>query len=260
MENRSFQDSKMEEMVAMMIRFLMKWGLWQNTKILACGNSYTTSDRSTDRFMDIPGVNVQKNVALEDYVDVEMLEDEGNPAAYPFGMAFESSLTDLFRDHYMEIESEALEDDAWEYLFRNSPFIDDYIENYNGTFIDFLRDVLYTEDGDHKYTMWDPLEYESYEEYQRMNEDDGKGIPVYTLFDTYDEYRSGKTESVINTPELYGMVTRFIQERLTDENEEITIRGEVAAHILKEYKELFKQYGLEFEPVYDWMVVGHRKG
>ena len=258
MANNTFQNASMEDMVATMIRFLMKWGLWQNTKILACGNSYTTSDRSSDLFMGIPYVEIQQHVALEEFVDTDMLDDEDNLSAYPFGMTFESGLTELFQDHFMEVESETLKDDAWEYIFLNSSFIDEYSENYDGTFKDFLREVLNTEDRAHTYSMWDPLEYESYEEYQGMNEDDGDGIPVYTLFDTYEDYQNGRTDSVKNSPELYEMVKRYII-RFAEENDEITIRGEVAGHILKEFKAIFEKYGLEFEPVYDWMVVGHRK-
>lgn len=257
MVKKKIKNTEIEEMVVEMIRFLKKWGLWQNTMILACGNSYTDSGNEGDEFLGLTHVVKQENVDPDEYIDLMEYPDE-ELSQHIFDMTFENGLSDIFRDGTLTLNSEDIENEAWDHILKDISFAKKYIEENFSDVREFLQDVLEVQKTGRKYTMWDPLEYESFEEYKQMNDDDGEGIPVYTLFDNYEEYRGflqGNISSLEGSPELLSMVSDYLKNDLKQSGKDIEFE-KAPAGLMKEFNEIFSKHGLYYEPVYNWMITG----
>ena len=245
----------MTEMVLDMIRFLQKWGLWQETMILADGNAYKSSRNNEDCFQGIPYVKVKEKVDPDEYIG-----KLGEPSPHIFDMTFDSALTEIFNYHEMEPDRSEISPEAWKYIFEHSRILEDFIAGYGNK--ELLEEMISV--CDREYTLWDPLEYESFEEYAAEHAGGSEqATPVYTLFDNDEEYRrflKGEHVNLRENPELWDMAVEYGIRSFRAWDDSILIRGEVIEHILNELNAIFEKYGLWYEPEESWMLVGRKKG
>ena len=237
-----------DEMLVEMIEYLEKWGLWYDMKILANGNSYGPGD---------PLYDVEYDVDPDDYIGV--IESDEPRSKHLFDMVYEGPLLEWFSYGYMIFGSENLEimhDDAWEYITRHSTVVEKYISDCGSD--EFMIDMLTSQSISAKdYSMWDPMEFESFELYQNYYEDNGEGIPVYTLFDSYKDFHDflyGKAENIRQSPELFEMASKYIKKELSSYTDGLKLDGDVARHIKEGFDAIFEKYGLWYDLVYNGMI------
>ncbi len=236
------------EMVVEMIEYLDKWGLWYEMMILACGNSYGPGD---------PLYDVEPDVNPDDYIG--LVEVDEPRSKHLFDMVFEGPLFEWFSHGYMIFRSEHLEimhDDAWRYITHHSTVVEDFISRRGSG--EFMQDMLSAQSiSDIDYSMWDPMEYESLEQYQKEYEDNGEGILVYTLFDSYDDYHDflyGKAENIRQSPELFELASKYIKKELSSYTDGLKLEGDAARYIREGFDAIFEKYGLWYGLVYNGMI------
>ena len=261
---------RVEELVVEMIRFLQKWGLWEHTRIFASGNSYDSDDDwNGEEYKGIPLVSFKKGVNPADYVKTPSTEDA--TFEHIFDMTFEGPLYDIFCDGTLRTCYGKVDNDSWDYIFRHSDFLLNFIDSgICGSGEELLSNMLTECEGESAYSMWDPLKYEDFseyissDEYEKYNEpmwsDETDLIPAYTLFDTYEEYKiflSGDHKMLKTNPVLWKMAVNMAKHLFYQdlEDDEFSVSGEVADHIREEFISIFNKYGLDYELIYNWMLV-----
>ena len=197
MDTNRISDEEIKDMLIEMITFLKEWGLWQNTMILALGNAYETSDNERDKYEGMPYVKVRENVDPDDYIDVLLDSDgEDGKSEHLFDMTFESGLTEIFIDRFMELRGDEIGSKAWDYILRNSTIIDDCAEDPD----EFRREMF------------------------ELNKD-----------------------------------ISYLKDKMCEYRDTFTFRGEVVSHVFQEFNNIFDKHGMDYEPVYDYMIAGHMK-
>ena len=74
----NYSSETIENLVVEVIRYLQNWGLWNRTKVLACGNSYTSDDdwEGQDEFRGLSDVLIENGVNPKDYLEYyDIIED-----------------------------------------------------------------------------------------------------------------------------------------------------------------------------------------
>ncbi len=242
----------MTEMVLEMIRFLQKWGLWQETMILADGNAYKSSRDKRKCFQGIPYVKVEEKVDPDEY-----LGELSEPSPHIFDMTFDSALTEIFVYHEMELSGNEISREAWEYIFAHSQILDELIRDHSGPASRRELQEKLIDVGDREYTLWDPLE----DDLSTRDGESEEAMPVYTLFDSDEDYRrflNGEDVDLRRYPELWDLAVRYGIRYFSEWKDTILIRGGVIGHIMKELNAIFKKYGLWYEPEESWMIIGRR--
>ncbi len=242
---------EINDMLTEMIRFLQKWGMWKQkyTMILTGGKKFESSDSESDTYEGIPYVAVTQPVDSEEYAeDSERLFDlkcclDLYYLLHPYGE--------------LTLPMDEITDEAWEDLFENSTIVEEFLNRselnvYNvGEYTDekFLYHAL-VDGSDDQYTFWDPIEYETFEEYRQIYGDAGNGTPVYTLFETYEDYKhflAGDTSMIRNDPGLYRLLAKAVKEALIDHCSELPITEEIASKLRKEFGDIYAEHGLTYE-------------
>ena len=266
-----------EEMVKEMIHFLKTWGLWENTRIFACGNAYDSEERGLDyaKCREMEGftkVYIAENINPNEYVESPV--EEGEPFEHIFDMTFESSLCDLLDEGILRVEYSEIESRGWDYIFDNNSWVEEWLEKEYPDGEELLSHIISEDGEDSGFTMWDPLRYDDYDELEekadsgmlKMVDDPGKKeqslIPAYTLFDNYEDYEkflNGDYSLIRKDSMLWQMTKRFLAKCFLGEyaGDEVEIKGEIADHIIHEFHEIFRKYGMWYEPMYAWMIVGY---
>ena len=249
-----------EDLTVEIIRYLQDWGLWDRTIILACGNSYSSDDHweNPDEFRGLSSVVIKNGVDPYEYFDY--YDDTEGERKHLFGMRFGSYLEELLCEGFFRVEYEMLNKKVWDFIADNSDVVLQSLDSGEyGYGEDLLAEILSEEGDESKYSMWDPLQYESYEEYAERNElfrrEDKDLTPAYTLFDNYEEYRSflnGDLSMLRNNPELWEMSKRLAASHL----DEIEVRSYyVAAQFEKGLEEIFRRFGMHYEYPHDGEIV-----
>ena len=116
------KDSSIETMVKDMIIFLKTWGLWENTRIFACGNAYDSRKYELDytKCWEMEGftkVYIAENIDPNEYVESPV--EEGEPFEHIFDMTFESSLCELLDEGILSVEYSEIESRGWDYITKS---------------------------------------------------------------------------------------------------------------------------------------------
>ncbi len=270
-------NSSIEEMVKEMIHFLKTWGLWENTRIFACGNAYDSrkyeleykEEWGKDGFQE---VYIAENIDPNEYLESPV--EEGKPFEHIFDMTFESSLCELLDEGILSVEYGEIESRGWDYIFDNNNWVEEWLEKEYPDGEELLSHIISADGEDSGYTMWNPLKYEDYDELEKeadsgrlkLADDPGKKeqrlIPAYTLFDNYEDYQKfldGEYSLIRKDSMLWQMTKRFVADCFIHEygDETAEFKGEIADHIINEFHEIFRKYGMWYEPMYAWMIVGY---
>ncbi len=280
------EDVKMEKMTLEMIGFLQKWGLWRDTTILANGNRYSYSADRNFRYMGCDNTEFEENVKPEDYTTglIDERDCEGNPVWRSFSnpehildIVYEGPLYMLLVCDTYEIgksEISEISEEALEYIFHHSDILDDFLyekyECYDAS--DLLTQILEDRFDNPDYTLWDPLVFDTWEEYQEFvngesyKSGEEKLTPAYQRYGTYEEYLTDMEISASLSKEdiepiwdkmVWDAKLEFIRECALDESGIISI-PEVAGYIKSEFNRIFDRYGLWYDFCFSWSLTCYK--
>ena len=252
----NYSSDTIENLVVEVIHYLQDWGLWNLTMVLACGNSYTSDDNRAgqDEFRGLLYVLVEKGVNPKDYFEYyDAIEDMDD---HIFGMTYNSYLEELFNEGIYRAEYGMIAEDIRDFIWDNSNALLKYLDSNEFGYGEELLSAILSAQGDEpKYSMWDPLKYENYEEYEKDNDCIGSGdkdlIPAYTLFDNYEEYKrflnDGELTMLRDDPVLWDLSKRFAECEIDDDHIIEIEGGKVVSHFKKGLSDIFRKYDLRFD-------------
>ena len=123
------------------------------------------------------------------------------------------------------------------------------------------------------YTTWDPLVFDTWEEYQEFvngeayENGEEKLTPAYQRYGTYEEYLAdmeiSESLSLEDIKPVWEQMisdakTEFIRECAADESGIITI-PEIAGYIKSEFDKIFDRYGLWYDFGFAWSLTCYKK-
>ena len=275
--------SKTRALVSELISFLQKWGLWSDTTVLANGNRYSYSAERTCSYGGLNYVEFEENVKPEDYTSgiTEERDHDGNPVWRSFSnpehildMVYEGPLYMLLAHDTYETGKSEISEEAWEYIFDHSDRLDEFLyEKYEcHDASDLLTKILEDKFDNPDYTVWDPLVFDTWEEYQEFvngeayENDEEILTPAYQRYGTYEEYladmeRSEDLSIEDIEPAWEQMVLdakkEFIRECALDEAGIISI-PEIAGDIKTEFDNIFDRYGLWYDFGFSWSLTCYK--
>lgn len=278
------ESSKIQALESDLIRFLQKWGLWRDTMILASGNRYAYSTERTCRYGDFYYVEFEEDVEPEDYTSgiTEERDYDGNPVWRSFSnpehildMIYEGPLYMLLAHVTYETRKSEISEEAWEYILDHSDILDDYLyEKYEcHDAWDLLAKILEDKFDNPDYTVWDPLVFDTWEEYQEFvngeayENGEEKLTPAYQRYGTYEEYLSdmeiSESLSIEDIEPVWEQMVseakaEFIRKCAVDEAGIITI-PEIAGYIKSEFDKIFDRYGLWYDFGFSWSLTCYKK-
>ena len=271
-------------LVSDLIRFLQKWGLWQDTTILANGNRYSYSAEKTSIYEGLNYVEFEENVNPEDYMSgiTEERDSLGNPVRKSFSnpehildMVYEGPLYMLLSHDTYETRKSEISEEAWEYIFGSTDILDDYLyEKYECKCAsDLLAQILEDKLDNPDYTVWDPLVFDTWEDYQEFVNGEAYETgeenltPAYQRYGTYEEYLAdmeiSESLSIEDVQPIWEQMIsdakkEFIRECAADESGIISIPG-IAGYIKSEFDKIFDRYGLWYDFGFSWSLTCYRK-
>ena len=277
-------NSKTQSLVPDLIRFLQKWGLWHDTMVLANGNRYSYSAERTSVYEDLNYTEVEHNVNPEDYMRgiTEERDCLGNPVWRSFSnpehildMVYEGPLYMLLTHDTYETRKSEISEDAWEYIFEHTDILDDFLyEKYEcRDASDLLTKILEDKFDNPDYTAWDPLVFDTWEEYQEFVNGEAYETgeenltPTYQRYGTYEEYlddmKISESLSVEDVEPIWKQMAlsakrEFIRECALDETGIILI-PEIVGHIKTEFDTIFDRYGLWYDFGFSWSLTCYKK-
>ena len=277
-------NSKTQSLVSDLIRFLQKWGLWHDTMVLANGNRYSYSAERTSVYEDLNYTEVEHNVNPEDYMRgiTEERDCLGNPVWRSFSnpehildMVYEGPLYMLLTHDTYETRKSEISEEAWEYIFEHTDILDDFLyEKYEcRDASDLLTKILEDKFDNPDHTAWDPLVFDTWEEYQEFVNGEAYETgeenlpPTYQRYGTYEEYLDdmeiSESLSVEDVEPIWkqmalGAKREFIRECALDETVIILI-PEIVGYIKTEFDKIFDRYGLWYDFGFSWSLTCYKK-
>ena len=276
----------MEKMVIELINFLQKWGLWQDVTILADGKAYFPACNNEDVYCGLPNVKITVCENPEDYTSgiTEERDCLGNPnlvwknfsnPEHILDMVYEGPLYMLLTHDTYETRKSEISEEAWEYIFDHTDILNDYLyEKYECQCAsDFLEKILEDKFDNPDYTVWDPLVFDTWEEYQEFVNGEAYETgeenltPTYQRYGTYEEYMAdmeiSESLSVEDIRPVWEQIvsdtkTEFIRKCVLEETGIISI-PEIAGHIKTEFDNIFDRYGLWYDFGFSWSLTCYRK-
>ena len=255
--------NNMEKLAYDIINFCKKWGMWKDVQIFTGGKCYSVDDDFPDKIK----VREEKNPGeytkeIIERVNGELVyKDFSNPEKI-LDMTFDGPLYLLLRHHEYEVEMEDLSDEARMYILRENE--KKFEEEEEEEEIDFAEEM--TEEYMERRYGWDPMEYDSYEEYLNLveyevPEDFFEKKQCPHDFGSRREYEDfiakTVTEKEIALMEYY---KDDFEEDFFIKKEDSTFfdDGKVANHILNEFNDLLEEYGLWYELGFSWSLTTYR--
>ena len=266
------ENLKTQLLVSDLISFLQKWGLWSDTTVLANGNRYSYSADRTCCYESLNYVEFEENVNPEDYTSgiTEERDCFGNPVWKSFSnpehildMVYEGSLCMLLRYDTYETRKSEISEKAWEYIFGSTDILDDYLyekyECYDAS--DLLAKILEDKFDNPDYTVWDPLVFDTWEEYQEFANGEAYETgeenltPAYQRYGTYEEYLADMEMSAsLNIEDIEPVWEQMVLDAKKEFIRECALDGlgiisipEIAGEIKTEFDNIFGRYGLWYD-------------
>ncbi len=276
----------MEKIVIELIEFLQKWGLWQDVTILADGKAYFPACNNEGVYCGLPNVKITVCENPEDYTigitdetdcygNIHPVWKNFSNPEHILDMVYEGPLYMLLRhDTYEGIKKSDISPAAWDYIFAHTEILGDYIyEKYElASPEELLTQILEDRFDNPDYTAWDPLVFDTWEEYQEFvngevyETGEENLTPAYQRYGTYEEYltdieisESLSVEDI--TPVWEQMVLDAKKEFITESLNETGIISipEIAGDIITEFDNIFDRYGLWYDFGFSWSLTCYRK-
>lgn len=278
------KNSQMDTLAMEVIRFLQEWGLWEGTSIFTNGNRFTFTGDHQKNYKGICNVDFSKDTDPGEYM-IGLIgsanPEEGNikkclaNPEHIFDMTYEGPLCMLLKYGEYEVRKADIGEKAWDYIFEHTDILDEHLYakyeclNAAGLHRLIMEDIFENQE----YSAWDPLVFDTWEEYQEFTNGEAypdgeeKKLPNYLRYETYGDYLKvlEKVEklSVKDVEPLWkAMVNKAKKEFVAycgpDGNLKISIPG-IAGHVYSEFRNIFSRYGLWFEFEFDWSLSCYRE-
>lgn len=281
--NAKLSSKEIEALVMEVILFLKKWGLWKDVSILANGNMYSYSECRSDYFMGQEQIIFKENVDPSEYTtgpveyehgDEKVIEhkDFSNPE-HIFEMIYEGPLQLLFSQEEYEVDAKDIGIGGWDYIWDNTAISDEIlIEEYGATTLEECLENMkcmsfaeYSQRDREEcmYSGWDPLVFDTWEEYISMGGEEGTGLrPLYELYDTYADYVSEMENfeelSLASLAPAWEQMVNDAFEIMANSDRKIYL-PELAVHIWNEFDEIINKYGLSYDFAFPWCLTCYTK-
>lgn len=219
-------NDRLDEMALDMIRFLKKWGLWRDATILTNGHMYSYGKKDSDAFDGIENVNYACDVNHVEYTRGLVERPDGskeweslaNPEHH-FDLIYEGPLGTLLNYHLYEPDIKGVSEEGWEAIFGETDILQDYIASQlEVSSVQELGRKMWLDIFDNsEISVWDPLEYDTYDEYLELtygDYDEADKMTATSMFETYDEYKSAREYGVDYFNDYY---TDDVQVKWEDE-------------------------------------------
>ena len=248
------KETDSEKLAMDIVEFLKKWGMWQDVQIFTGGKCYKDNNGELEiRNEDHPekfltgfaGRGCDGKIIYEEYSNPERLLD----------MTFEGSFYSLLQyDEYnvdlknvSEEVKKMLVHEADSYQFEIICLVDEFMEGNE---------------------FWDPVEYDSCEEWLELNDyddmsdlilsaDDIKNIP--SDFTSRNEYEDFWIKMIAAYEQKgWNYFEKNIYEQMNEEDSHFYGGGKIVGCILEEFDDLLKKYSLWYEPGFSWSLTTYR--
>lgn len=211
---RKLSSQEYENLVYDIIRYCKKWGMWEGVKIFCEGKSFSDALGDSEGkvikegFRELKDVVVTEHDDPTDYICQEDEDMEGfvNPD-HILSMVFDGPLCTLLGSGVYEVEWNDIEQHGREYLIREGSVLE-------------------------KYCDYDPDEVESI-----LNQDE---------FDSYEEYE--KLEEEMQNEALLNMIQDLTFETICYELDS------VSDYIESEFRKILDKYGIWYEMGHSWSL------
>ncbi|MGN1391004.1 MAG: hypothetical protein ACI4WQ_03355 [Sharpea porci] len=277
-------DNKLTEMAIEMIRFLQKWGLWYNTSIFTNGNSYSYSEDKDQCYHNLPYVEFEEGVDAEELMQAP-IEDGGkivyesyaNPE-HIFDMIYDGPLLLLARERTYKPDTGYISLEAWDEIFqRTNILVDELYELYGVSSFEkyyemvkhmSLMEFFDMENDEHIYSDWDPVVYDTWEEYLAANDtfllegtDEARLQPISELFDTYASYeevteRFNHLDKEMLRP-FWEKKVETAKKKAINDYYDWELEG-MTPYVLQQFDDIFEKYGLWYELCFYWTLTTYR--
>ena len=218
----------------------------------------------------------EENIDPEDYMKGPIETGSGkisrSSCANPehiFDMTYEGPLLMLLAyDEYVP-DRKKLSEECRKYILEYTDLIEEYIyDNYEVLSPEGLAQQLWEDIfDDPELCYWDPLEFDTWEEYLELCcGDEGENNKVYLQFDTYEEYREARDGGIDRFVSEHAKEIQIAWERMTEEartaikKEEGELPYEIRDHVYEEFARIFERYGLYFDYCFRWSLTSYRIG
>lgn len=248
------KETDSEKLAMDIVEFLKKWGMWQDVQIFTGGKCYKDNDGELEirneahpeKFLTgFAGSGCDGEIIYKEYSNPERLLD----------MTFEGPFYSLLQygEYNVDLKNVSKEvkkmlvHEADSYQFEIICLVDEFMEGNE---------------------FWDPVEYDSYEEWLELNDyddmsdlilsaDDIKNIPSdFTSRNEYEDFWI----KVIAAYEQKGWdyFEKNIYEQMNEEYSHFYGGGKIVGCILEEFDDLLKKYSLRYEPGFSWSLTTYR--
>lgn len=275
--NQSIPQINLEQLVEDMIRFLQKWGLWRDVGIFTMGNGYFYSEDSDKSFRGLSHVEVVRGVDPERRMEglterrcdgTVAWKSFANPE-HIFDMTFEGALYTLLNYDSYETRKSDISGEGWEEIFEKTDILKEFLyEQYDCADVSEFQQQLYEEKFENPdYSEWDPLVFDTWEEYQELIGYEEPGLPEnYKRFDTYEEYLEEKQLADSNAmEEAESLWERMVADAklafMSDcgaDGQRILALNELYGEIKNGFDALFERYDLWYDLCFSWSLTCYR--
>lgn len=244
----------LEQLALEIVAFLRKWGLWKDVQIFTGGKCYLDNNGDLQIRDEIHPEKYTQGIVGKDCNGETEWKDFSNPERL-LDMTFEGPLSQLLRYQEYEVCLRDLSDEVRKIILSQNPDVEDKVENYI---------VEFFEEGQ----GWDPVEYDSYEEWLELHQycdpeefdassdatkEDGK---EFSSKEEYEEFL--ERGAIIREAKLRAFFEDFVFNDEDYEQDTFYDKGEIACHVLNEFDELLEKYGLWYELGFEWSLTTYR--
>ncbi|MCR4789079.1 MAG: hypothetical protein K5888_10865 [Lachnospiraceae bacterium] len=255
-----------EALATELILFLKKWGMWKDICIYTDKMRY--SDDRTAVYKGITGVMFEENIDPEDHMKDHKGRSYANPE-HIFDMTYEGPLYMLLTYGEYEPDIQEISEEGWKYIQENTDIITDIIrENHDVSSPEELAEKMWDEVFDNpKLSYWDPLEFDTWDDYKELYFEGAENTEAWKCFDTYEEYRAARDAGAENYYSAYPEKVNSRWEEMVKEARQIiteygfpnsTLLTELKSQIYSGFSDIFEKYGLWYEFCTGWSQTCYR--
>ena len=264
----------MEDIVFDMISFLQDWGLWKDVSIFAGGKRYY--DKCGSAYQCFDDVACDEDIDPEDFMKGPVETYDGkiswSSCANPehiFDMTYEGPLLMLLSYEEYTPDFGELSWQCWKYIEENTDLIEQHIfDHYDVSSPEELAYDMWAGIFDNpEICYWDPLEFDTWEEYQKLFYGDAEESNLAFLqFDTYEEYCEARDGGIDRFVSEHAKEIQMVWERMTEEagrelkKEKGALPDEIRDHVYEEFARIIERYGLYHDYCFSWSLTSYRIG
>ncbi len=247
----------MNNLILELTDYIQNWGLWKNVTMI----EGTMSEAGGAESKANPEAGGAGSGA-----DPEA-DEKAAPPAPALTILCEGPLNDLLYFSEYRPNREEIGDAAWEVLFNHTDLVREYLEEHYE--ISSPEEYLHQKIGDildnPDYSNWDPLEFDSWEDFQAFCGGEEPGLrPQYKRYDSYEDYEAARDGAEnLTIDDIIPEFNRLVEEAKAyykagggDPDLNLT---EIRWRIVYGFEQILAKHGLSYHFECPGMMVCHQK-